>query len=1151
MPVSNADILGWLNENPGADDTLIATTMREAGVTPEQMAQATGLNYGDVTQRYQTALAPTYTNTDEQGSPIYANVAPPVVNAPSALPTVAAPANTGADTGALAQATTNNTSAMSPDAARALVEARYATIGRTGVGTGANQIDEAGLNAWTNALVSGEFKPEDLNTRFGTAVTDYMAQNPNDQYTNYVKGYLADKSGNAATGALVTGADNTATANNTATNGALTTVANNTANTATAGNAGALTQAATGSTTANTAATITNGYLKSNPDVAAAYATYGAGMTQDEFAQSHYASSGAEEGRKSPFLESSAFANAIDLKNGTYLASNGDIVNSEGTKVNSTGSAATSKLVSQILGQGTTSKWSGQGHGTAEANAADMAKILAGIGITDITQFGKVTKYEPVQELYKTYNGQQVITQTDEEGKTVNYVRQPTGEYEYDWESGENRPVLKTVFVPPDAKLGSVYGQYDGYETVTPVDPSKVTIKDGKAVVAAGETFGNTVTGQAVPNTYSERQTGNAFGGTFAGSGNTGYRVDFSQGAPVFYTTGASSNDLVNLFADNPLLGAVANVAAGYFGGPAGVAALQAAMGKGIEDIAKGAVLAYVGGQIAGNISGSTELINSVGADAANVIGRSVGKYVSSEGKADIVQSLAGGAVDYGVNQITSLIPDFGNLSQGVQDFTKTVVATTIKNGGDLSMNDLVDAAFTAGTAATKAAVTGTIATAIAADKTINDAVTAEINNQTTIDASGAMDINAAAKFAEDSGYNKFTFDGKTYTLDNNNAANTIAQLESDALATNTAANLKGGEFDGVDAQVAATAKANNTNIGNAEADNLEEAAYLARQRNPTGTTFTFDGKTYTLGASNTAVTQALNETQKTAVLDEIKNAKTFNEAFATARAGLGAGQTFTWNGKEYSTATAAERPDLSTTSIDALNKANLATTTNASSTVAAQSDTAARNAGLEATAAQQAAQKTAIASMEKTGVFDTMVNAVQNQMKLSSAAANDYLKNNPNSPITNSVSTAYEAAGNLEKNVAGGIALLTNNKPLADAFVKSGNDLTKVGQSIGNGVVDTKNWNETTSLIQNAKGWEKIGILAGRIMDGNSGLGRQVEVELRQELPGLFLGGGSVKGILVATGAMDVGETTGNAALETYDESIKAGTTHACAPAP
>ena len=776
----------------------------------------------------------------------------------------------------------------------------------------------------------------------------------------------------------------------------------------------------------------------------------------------------------------------------------------------------------QILAQGTTSKWTGEGFGSADANAEAMAKNLVASGVTDINQVAMIDKKVDAQVIPQY---EQTVIGYDNEGNAI----------------GDSKIVGYTdakgnKIDPSLVKAETVYsgGESGGAETVF------------TAKVGTEKVIGNKVTGEALISDY-DRSTGSAWSGTFTGQGNTAFRTSFdASGKPIFYTTGASSNDIVTMIGDDPILGKVATLAAGYFGGAAGVAALQAAMGKSIEDIAKGAVLAYVGGQVAGGISGSTDLVSSIGADATNVLAKGAGQYVSSGGKADIIQSLVGGAVDTGVNQITSLIPDFSSLPQGAQDFTRSVVSTTIKNGGDLSLGNLVDAAVTAGTAATKAALTGTIATAIKADTTINNAVNAELNNQLTIDASGARDVNAAAEFADAQGYTKFTFDGKTYNVGNNNAANTIAQLEADALATNTAANLKGGEFDGVDAQVAATAKANNTVIGNTEADTLEEATALARMRNPTGTSFTYGGNTYTLGASNTAVNQALNETQKTAVLDDIKNAKTFNEAFATARSGLGAGQTFTWNGKEYSTATAAERPDLSTPSIDALNRANLATTTNASSTVAAQNDTAARATAAEATAAQQAAQKNTIATMEKTGVLGTIANAIQNQMKLSSEAANDYLKNNPNSPITNSVSTAYEAAGNLQKNVAGGLALITDNKPLADAFVKSGNDLTKVGQSIGNGVVDTKNWNDTTSLIQGAQGWEKLGILAGRIMDGTSGLGRQVEVELRQELPGLFLGGGSVKGILLATGAMDVGETTGNAALDTYDESIKAGKSHA-----
>ena len=110
-----------------------------------------------------------------------------------------------------------------------------------------------------------------------------------------------------------------------------------------------------------------------------------------------------------------------------------------------------SNIKGQILAQGNIDKWTGEGKGSAEANATDMATILAGIGITDINQFGALP----------------------------------------------------------------------------------------------GGGFGNKVTGQAVPNTYGERQTGNAFGGTFSGKGNTGYRVNFdATGKPIFYTTAASSSNV-------------------------------------------------------------------------------------------------------------------------------------------------------------------------------------------------------------------------------------------------------------------------------------------------------------------------------------------------------------------------------------------------------------------------------------------------------------------------------------------------------------------------------------------------------------------------------------------------------------------------------
>ena len=198
--------------------------------------------------------------------------------------------------------------------------------------------------------------------------------------------------------------------------------------------------------------------------------------------------------------------------------------------------AAIDDLIKQIQSRSNTSQWSG-GYG-ADAATKDMARILSSIGITNIKDFGKVDKYEPVEQIGMTLNGQPVqgsgsqlyVMEAVDTGDGTDYVRRDL--------SPEQAAQVKPTY-------GVVTG-VDEYNlpTYTTVDVTNVKEKDGQLVGVTGQTFGNKLTGQEVPNTYTERQTGDFFGGTYEGKGNTGYGVQFdAQGLPIFYTQGASSKD--------------------------------------------------------------------------------------------------------------------------------------------------------------------------------------------------------------------------------------------------------------------------------------------------------------------------------------------------------------------------------------------------------------------------------------------------------------------------------------------------------------------------------------------------------------------------------------------------------------------------------
>lgn len=71
-----------------------------------------------------------------------------------------------------------------------MINAAYGSLGRTGIGTSASNIDQPGYDYWMGQLRSGAISPNDFTNKFRIGANAYIAQNPNTDYTKYVQGYL-------------------------------------------------------------------------------------------------------------------------------------------------------------------------------------------------------------------------------------------------------------------------------------------------------------------------------------------------------------------------------------------------------------------------------------------------------------------------------------------------------------------------------------------------------------------------------------------------------------------------------------------------------------------------------------------------------------------------------------------------------------------------------------------------------------------------------------------------------------------------------------------------------------------------------------------------------------------------------------------------
>jgi hypothetical protein len=221
----------------------------------------------------------------------------------------------------------------------------------------------------------------------------------------------------------------------------------------------------------------------------------------------------------------------------------------------------------------------------------------------------------------------------------------------------------------------------------------------------------NKATGEPLISNYAERTGGNLWSGTFAGKGNTGYGVDFdSQGNPLFYTQGASSNDLAALLQD---LGPIAQVglaiATAGMSLPATLAtnfAFQVASGVPVNDALKGAVTGLIANQVLNMdmLKDATKAINqidSTGTLAKTFQGATVGAIQATARGTDVLEGalaggkngLASGVATTGLNSID----DFKALSPAEQQIFANITGGVLsgKTGEQIALNAISTAANT------------------------------------------------------------------------------------------------------------------------------------------------------------------------------------------------------------------------------------------------------------------------------------------------------------------------------------------------------------------------------------------------------------------------------------------------------------------------
>jgi hypothetical protein len=556
----------------------------------------------------------------------------------------------------------------SPEArtrAEGLVRQIYGSIGRTGIGGAVNQIDPGGFEAWVNHFLSGKSTAANLQADFDVAVNDYMTQNPNDQYTTYVKSF---KTANMTDGEIWGAAESSGdysevakringlskaevksrfglsdadlayvysrpgivapqeTATDTTTGAANSTATNTAANTSNA----------TTSTTTNTASTLTPEEIANTPGMGVG----GIGV-----------SGGGQN------LTSKEKAKGI-----IYEQIKSQAGNLGTSKSFETGAASG--------GEG--------GFGSVDSVIWDMADRLADAGLTSIDQFG--------QGRFGTYYPE--MAQSGFRGMELT----PTGRwYSYPYgqsidEGGSSSGIKEFIGAEQAAQLGLKPGNYPkSYAEMTSGESAfaqTVPVASGGALQ-----YINKSTGQ--PLTSLTGYDGRGWSGTSAGDGQTIYNVQFdaATGLPIFYNQQKHGKD------DYADLLKVLAIGTAIFAPQIGAALLPAG--------SSAAAALAVGSAVSGLIGSGGDIKAGIKAGLASYLGGQAGSWASRTANSalvgniatnmtraailggDMEQALISSFVQAAPAEIIKQFPNFSQLPRAAQEAAVAATVDLMRTGGE------------------------------------------------------------------------------------------------------------------------------------------------------------------------------------------------------------------------------------------------------------------------------------------------------------------------------------------------------------------------------------------------------------------------------------------------------------------------------------